>query len=242
MTPKPHIVVTGAAGGIGAALAAHFLSLNWSVTGVDLVPITLSQPGFYPQQADITDETAMEQTFDQAAKRAPIRAIIANAAVTDTAHRDTLQLPYQGWSRVMRVNVDGAFLTARAGARRMIPTGGGNIVFITSSLAFPENAQANDAPYCSSKAAVEMLARVMALELKNHGVNVNTLFPSAMIDTGFFAHWDQDRRADLAPATLLNEAAAYLADLPPGALSGHAVDQDRWDRDPAYRRNLETLS
>ena len=243
MSTKPHIVVTGAAGGIGAALATHFLSLDWTVTGMDLIPIDVRRPDFHPRQADVTDEDAMERIFDAAARTGPIRAVIVNAAVTDTAHHDTLRLPYRDWARVLRVNVDGAFLTARAGAQRMIPVGGGNIVFITSSLAFPDGAQTNDAPYCSSKAAVEMLARVMALELKTHGVNVNTLFPSAMIDTGFFAHWDRERRARaLAPATLLNDAAAYLADLPPGGPTGRSIDQDRWDRDPAYRDSLEGIS
>ena len=238
MSAERHIVITGAAGGIGAALAAHFLSLDWTVTAVDLEPINARQPGFNARQADVTDEAAMDRVFDEVAETGPISAVIVNAAVTDVAHRDTLRLPYADWAKVLRVNVDGAFLTARGGARRMVSTGGGNIILVTSSLAFLSDAKANDAPYCSSKAAVEMLARVMALELESHGVNVNTLFPSVMIDTGFFAHWDRERRAALAPATLLNETAAYLANLPPGRLTGQSLDQQRWDRDRAYRASL----
>ena len=118
-------------------------------------------------------------------------------------------------------------------------TGGGNIVFVTSSLARLSDAQAGDAPYCTSKAAIEMLTRVLAIELEPHRINVNTLFPSVIIDTGFFAHWPQAERAKLAPATLLNETATFLATLPAGAASGQSLDQQRWDEDPAYRAGWE---
>lgn len=239
MGAKPQIVITGAAGGIGAALARHFLANGCSVTGVDIAPIDQEGPDFFARIADVTDERAMEAVFDEMAGRGPLSAVIANAAVTDLAHRDTLDLPYADWSKVQRVNVDGAFITARGAARRMVHSGAGNIVFVTSSLAFLSDAKANDAPYCSSKAAIEMLARVMALELAPKGVNVNTLFPSAIIDTGFFAHWDEDQRATLAPATILNETAAFLASLAPGQLTGHSLDHARWDNDRAYRDSLE---
>lgn len=230
------VVITGAAGGIGAALSAHFLGLGHAVAGIDVAPFHAAQSGadgFLGLTADITDEPAMEAAFDRIAARGPIGAVIANAAVTDLAHHDSLSIPYANWARVLRVNVDGAFLTARTAARRMAA---GNLVFVTSSLALPEQAKANDAPYCASKAAVEMLARVMALELAPRGINVNTLYPSAIIDTGFFAHWPEDeRRRLLSPPGLLNAAAAHLANLPPGAATGRSLDHARWEADPAYR-------
>ena len=232
------VIVTGAAGGIGTALAEHFLSLGHPVTGVDLAafpPALSRRAGFTPRRADITHDAAMEEIFDEAAAAGPIRAVIANAAVTDPAHADILSLPYATWARVMRVNVDGAFVTARGGARRLAATGGGNIIFITSSLGRLSDAKANDAPYCTSKAALEMLARVMALELASAGINVNTLFPSVRIATGFFAHLDAAARAALAPPGILNDTAAFLARLPPGAATGRSLDQALWDADRSYR-------
>lgn len=237
-TSSERVIITGAAGGIGAALSAHFLSLGHEVTGVDIdaFPPALSQcDGFTAHCADVTDEPAMEAVFDAAAATGPIRTVIANAAVTDLDHADTLSLPYATWARVLEINVTGSFVTARTGARRMAASGGGNIVFVTSSLARLSDAKANDAPYCTSKAAVEMLARVMALELASTGINVNTLFPSAMIDTGFFARWDAAARAKLAAPGILNETAAFLAALAPGAATGRALDQARWVKDTAYR-------
>lgn len=238
-----HLVITGAAGGIGAALATHFVALGWRVTGIDVREVPLIDTTHGPAAglvADIADEDQIEAALNHAAQWAPIDAFIANAAVTDLDHHRAVDLPYETWLRVIRVNIDGAFLSARAAARRMRQTGGGNIVFVTSSLARLSNAQAGDAPYCTSKAAVEMLARVLAIELAEDGVNVNTLFPSAMIDTGFFAHWDADARAALAPPTILDETAAFLAALAPGAATGRSLDQQRWDTDPAYRATWET--
>lgn len=237
-----HIVITGTADGIGAALAGHFVDLGWRVNGIDLAPApaTLTQSDrFAAIRADITDEAAMRSAFERAARTAPIDAVIANAAVTDLDHHHVVDMPYDVWRMVLRVNVDGAFLTARSAARQMRDTGGGNIVFVTSSLARLADAQAGDAPYCTSKAAVEMLMRVLAIELAPFGINVNTVFPSVMIDTGFFAHWEAEKRAELAPPSILNDTAGFLAGLKPGAATGRSLDQQRWDDDPAYRRSWE---
>lgn len=229
------IVITGAAGGIGAALCDHFLSLGREVAGIDIRPIPAHRAtaaGFMGLSADITDESAIEHAFDSIAARGQIAAVIANAAITDLDHHETVAMPYATWAKVLRVNVDGAFLTGRAAARRMT---NGNIIFITSSLALLSQAKTNDGPYCTSKAAVEMLARVLAKELGDKGINVNTLYPSAIIDTGFFAHWPDEQRKALSPPSLLNATAAFLADLAPGAATGRSLDQDRWDKDDAYR-------
>jgi 3-oxoacyl-[acyl-carrier protein] reductase len=230
------VAITGAAGGIGAALARHFLAEGWAVAGIDRAefPADLAQAAAMRcLSADVTEEAAIEEAMGAAAADGPLHALIANAAVTDLDHHSALDMPYATWARVLRVNVDGAFLSARAAARRMGE--GGNIVFVTSSLARLSDAQAGDAPYCTSKAAVEMLARVLAIELAAVGINVNTLYPSAMIDTGFFEHWPEERRAALAAPSLLNATALHLAGLAPGAATGRSLDQERWDRDAAYR-------
>ncbi|MDB5524758.1 MAG: family NAD(P)-dependent oxidoreductase [Rhizobium sp.] len=232
-----HVVITGAAGGIGHALADGFLKEGWRVTGIDLEDAAIAHPNYLHRRADITDEPWLATVFAEAAARMAIDAVIANAAVTDKDHRPALELDYAVWQQVLRINVDGAFLTARTAARHM--PDGGNIMFVTSSLAFLEQAKANDAPYCASKSAVEMLMRILALELVPAGINVNSIFPSVKIDSGFFAHLDETERSDLARPDILNAAALFLASLEPGALTGVSVDQQRWDDDPDYRAMLE---
>lgn len=237
---RKHIVITGAAGGIGAALAAHFARNGWRVTAIDVAEMpSPERASITPFVADITDEAAMGDIFDKAASHAPIDAVIANAAVTDLDHSHVVDMPYEVWRKVLRVNIDGAFLTARGAARSMRRTGGGNLVFVTSSLARLSDAKAGDAPYCTSKAAVEMLARVLAIELAEDRINVNTLFPSTIIDTGFFAHWPEAERVKLAPPTILNETARFLATLPAGAATGRSLDQQRWEEDASYRKGWE---
>lgn len=233
-----HVLITGTGGGIGLSLVRAFVEAGWQVSGIDLTPAALEHPGYVHATCDITDAAAMARVFDAATARAPLRAVVANAAVTDMAHRTVLEQDYATWRNVLDVNVNGAFVTARAAARRLVPAGAGNITFITSSLAFLDQAKANDAPYCASKSAVEMLMRVLALELSGTGVNVNTLFPSTKIDTGFFTSVSAAEKAELDPPTILNKAALFLSGLAPGALSGHSLDQQRWDADTTYRTEM----
>ena len=233
-----HILITGSARGIGQALAHHFAGLGWLVSGVDLDEGAAASEGYRHFRADITDEAALSAAFDAAEARAPLDAVIANAALTDLDHRRAVDLDYAVWRRVLRVNVDGAFLTGRLAARMMAPRRQGNIVFVTSSLAFLDQAKAEDAPYCASKAAVEMFMRVLAKETAADGVNVNTLYPSVKIDTGFFAHLPDSERAELSRPDILDAPAVFLAELAPGALSGVSLDQQRWDDDAGYRSAL----
>lgn len=233
-----HILITGAARGIGRSLAEHFAAQGWIVSGVDLSEAGSTAPGYRHFRADITDEVALAAAFAAASERAPLDAVIGNAALTDLDHRRAADIDYAVWQRVLRVNVDGAFLTGRLAARLMAPRRKGNIIFVTSSLAFLDQAKADDAPYCASKAAVEMFSRVLAKELAEDGINVNTLFPSVKIDTGFFAHLPAPERAQLARPDILNAPAAFLAGLAPRTLSGISVDQQRWDEEPGYRDAL----
>ncbi len=235
---RRHIVITGAARGIGKALAERFLAEDWLVSGIDLGTAALADPAYRHAVADVTDELAFETALEEAWARAPVAAVIGSAALTDLAHRAAIDLPYADWQRILRVNIDGAFLTGRLAGRRMAAQGHGNIVFVTSSLAFLDQAKAEDAPYCTSKSGVEMLARVLALELGPKGVNVNTLFPSVKIDTGFFAHLSEIERAELAPPSILDSAALWLAGRTPGYHGPVSIDQERYDADPAYRASL----
>lgn len=232
-----HVVITGSASGIGRALTERFVAEGWTVTGIDRNAARPLAGAYKHLFADITDEVMIEGALKRAADLAPVDAVFSNAAVTDLDHKRVIDLSYAAWIKVIRVNVDGAFLTARAAARNM--PNGGNIVFVTSSLAFFSEAKANDAPYCTSKSAVEMLMRVLALELGDKGINVNTLFPSVRIRTGFFAHLPPAEQAELAPPGILDEAALFLAGLKPGHLTGHSLDQQRWDDDPAYCQSLK---
>lgn len=109
--------------------------------------------------------------------------IVPNAAIVSLVGlRD---LTPEQWSREMRVNLDGAFHMAQAGALRLLQQGKpGRIVFIGSWVAHAP--QTHIQAYCVTKAGVRMLCKVMALELAPHGILVNEVAPGN-VDAGLSA-------------------------------------------------------
>jgi NAD(P)-dependent dehydrogenase (short-subunit alcohol dehydrogenase family) len=232
------VLVTGAAGGIGAALVRHLASLGARVAALDRKPC-LDLPAELCLEADIADADAVAVAVARTTRAfGAIEALVNNAAVTDLRHHRVRDLPLATWDDVFRVNVRGSFVVTQAVLPHMLLRRTGNIVFVTSSLGQPRGGIEGDAVYSASKAAVEMLACVLAREVRGQGVNVNTVYPSVKVDTGFFAHLREAERAELAPPTLLNEPTAFLVGLPAGSLSGTSLSQQAWDDEPGYAAAL----
>ena len=102
-----------------------------------------------------------------------IDILVNNAAVLIKGM--VLDMPLADWDRHFEVNVRGYYLVSRAVAAKMIERKKGSIVNISSDLAF--RAIPAHAAYCTSKAAIIMLTRALALELGPHGIRVNTVAP-----------------------------------------------------------------
>jgi NAD(P)-dependent dehydrogenase (short-subunit alcohol dehydrogenase family) len=101
-----------------------------------------------------------------------------------------LDLTYDQWREVVTVDLDAPFLCAQRAARRMVAAGrGGRIVNITSiHERYP---RVGNAPYCAAKGGLGMLTKVMALELGEHGITVNSVGPGE-IATAMTGQEDQD--------------------------------------------------
>ena len=97
--------------------------------------------------------------------------------VAGTGHMDTvLELPFDRWRRVLATDLDGPFLCAQAAARILVEAGrGGRIVNVTS--VHEHLPRLGAAAYCSAKAGLGMLTKVLALELGEHGITVNSVAP-----------------------------------------------------------------
>ncbi len=199
MTPtRPgHALVTGAASGIGAAVARRFATDGWSVTGVDVQRESLDRvlaqvhggadtdaegtadrtAGRTVQGivADLADPDAPEQAVDDAwARFGPIDAVVNAAGIYPA--RGFLDLDVDLWDRVQAVNVRAPMLTTRAFAARATTAGRtGSVVMISSGAAL--RARPGAAHYCTSKAAVEMLTKAAAVELGAAGIRVNAVSP-----------------------------------------------------------------
>lgn len=140
--------------------------------------------------ADVTDEAALAAAYDAAeAAFGRVETVIANAGMN--VEGPALDIEVDALDRVMAVNVRGAFLTMREGARRMIAGGSaergdGRIVAISSITA--QSVSPGLSLYSASKAAVLQLSRVLARDWANKGVNVNVLCPG-YIETDLNADW-----------------------------------------------------
>lgn len=168
-------LVTGAARGIGLAVGRAMAAQGARVVlaDLDLAATEAAARGFAEGVAlDVTSEEATEALLDRLAAegRAP-DVVVPNAGILHLEAVETF--PLDRWEAVLRVNLTGAFLTARAAARRMGP--GGRII-LTSSL-FGLRAGAQNAAYAASKFGMVGLVQSMAADLAPRGILVNAVAP-----------------------------------------------------------------
>jgi NAD(P)-dependent dehydrogenase (short-subunit alcohol dehydrogenase family) len=170
------MLVTGGAGGLGAAIASAAVAAGYRVGVVDLVEAP-SAPGIEAHVASILDERAVEQLLDEFGVP---DVVVNNAGIVRFGPLVSLDL--DDFRAVVDVNLVGTFIVARAAARRWIEADQpGVIVNVTSinGVAAGPNAGA----YGASKAAVALLTAQMALEWGRHNIRVNAVAPG-LIDAG----------------------------------------------------------
>ncbi|WP_433259789.1 2,3-dihydro-2,3-dihydroxybenzoate dehydrogenase (plasmid) [Streptosporangium sp. CA-135522] len=206
-------VVTGAAGGIGAATCTALIAAGATVAALDLHPDQLQQmaadlPGAQPYQVDVSDERAVAAAIDAVEHEVgPIGILVNVAGILRTA--SALDLGVDDWHRILAVNAGGVFHATRAVARRMIPRGRGNIVTVASNAAGVP--RVGMAAYAASKAAASMFTRCVGLELARYGIRCNVVSPGST---------DTAMQAGLDPrAVLEGELASYRVGIPLGRLA-----------------------
>lgn len=192
-------LVTGASSGIGARLARQLAAAGAKVglaaRRADRLADLLAEIDAAGGQAlaidmDVTEEASVIAGYDALeAAFGPADTVYANAGMN--LEGLALDLPATDFDRVFAVNTRGVFLTAREGARRMIRAGSkesrrGRIVLTASMGA--HKVLPGLAAYCASKAATDHLARVLAREWANQGINVNSVRPG-YLETDLNADW-----------------------------------------------------
>lgn len=172
------VIVTGAAGAIGAAVSAGLRSRGARVTAVDtdraaLDAVGASDDGFLPVVADVADEDDCRRYVDATRARwGRVDGFFNNAGIIgDIAPLD--QLPTDVFDRVMAVNVRGVFLGLKHVLAAMAE---GGAIVNTASVAGVVGA-AGLGPYVASKHAVIGLTRTAALEAAGRGIRVNAVLP-----------------------------------------------------------------
>jgi len=201
------VLVTGGAGGIGAATAARFLRDGACVVLADRDGAALEEvrAGFARQYGkdvvraavcDVTSEDQVKAAFDVAAREfGGLDVLVANAGIASSAPIEDTTVAL--WRKNYDVLAEGYFLTARAAwplLKGMNQQGGSAIVFIGSKNGVA--AAAGASAYASAKAAANHLARCLALEGAPHGIRVNVVNPDAVIRGSRI--WDGDWRKERA--------------------------------------------
>ena len=181
-------IVTGAAGGIGRAIADLYLreGANVVITGrrVDVLNAAaaeldaLGDATCLAIPGDQSDEATVDALVAQTVDHFGQLDILVNNAATTGAIGKIWDLDLAGWQETLDINLTGPWLCTRAAARVMLPRKEGKIIFISSVTG--KRPLATRTPYASTKMGLIGLARTAALELGEHNINVNVISPGAV--------------------------------------------------------------
>lgn len=194
-------IVTGGDTGIGEAIATRFAEEGAEVVidyHGDAAPansLVRQIENFGGRAYAIAGDVSNPADVDDMMKRAVAHFgrldVLVNNAGLEEKH-PFLEMPFEVWTKVLGVNLTGAWLCSQAAAKQMIrqKTGGRilNISSVHEELAMPTNA-----PYCASKGGIRMLMRTIAVELAPHGITVNDVCPGA-VDTPMDARLKNDKK------------------------------------------------
>ena len=172
-------VITGVAGGIGAATAALFTREGGRVVGVDLVE---HSTGELALQADLVDKDAVRSVYARARDElGRVDVLFNNAGISPSDDASVLDTTLEAWERVQAVNLRSVFLCCKHGIPHLLDAGGGSVIN-TASFVAVLGAATSQISYTASKGGVLALSRELGIEFARRGVRVNALCPGP-VDT-----------------------------------------------------------
>ncbi|MCB1735006.1 MAG: bifunctional aldolase/short-chain dehydrogenase [Gammaproteobacteria bacterium] len=181
-------LVTGAASGIGRACVESLLKRGAAVVGLDLNPEIINllpRSDFLGVRCDVTDMTAIQAALESAVRRfGGLDMVVLNAGMFPGG-RAVAELDDELWRKVMAVNLDANLSVLRESypLLKLAPNKGRVAVVGSKNVPAPGPGAA---AYSASKAALNQLIRVSALEWAKDGIRINSVHPDAVFDTGLW--------------------------------------------------------
>ena len=176
-----HIVVTGAASGVGRALCTRFAQLDASVRGIDINKTQLEElagvlgKNFVPVICDVANWAEVAKVFE---KFPPTDVLVNSAGISGKTNLKSDETDPSDVERVFRINFFGSYHTSKAVLPQMVRRGYGRLLHIASIAGKEGNA--GMIAYSASKAAVIGMTKVQGKEAAGTGVTVNALAPAVI--------------------------------------------------------------
>lgn len=179
-------IITGAAQGLGYAIAQAYVAQGMCVALMDVQADRLHAAArqlggdVLPLVADLSDAQATQDAAQQAlAHYGMPRILVHNAAIL--INRPLLDIRLEDWQREVNVGIQAAFLLTQAVWPHMIQAGKGSIVYVSSQSGI--KGFMDESPYCTAKHGLEGFMKCMAMEGEAHNIAVNTVTPGMYMHT-----------------------------------------------------------
>ena len=234
------VIVTGAASGIGREIALQIARAGANVVVADInmerketvAHINNNDGRAIAVEVDVCDPASVENLITKTEQQfSPVDIFIHCAGIG--IEKPFLETSLDDWNRVINVDLTGSFLCCRAAARAMVKNNWGRLITLASTAGI--RGGYNRAAYGAAKAGVINLTKVMAVELAQYGITVNSLAPGA-IETEMASkmHTDETRKiyTDSIPASRYGSpsetaaAALFLASDQAAYINGHILAVD----------------
>jgi NAD(P)-dependent dehydrogenase (short-subunit alcohol dehydrogenase family) len=204
-------VITGAGGAFGRAIARGFASVGARVFLTDLEPHRLQETAALVQADGGVCATAVCDTGSNADVDAAFAQLDRDFGQVDVLVNNAGGNPMQGrpevfpleiWEQVLRTNLTGYFLNARAAGSRMVAQGRGGSIVNVSSIASESSLGRGNLAYGASKSGVNQLTRELAVEWAHHRIRVNGIQPCQFLNEGWRSAVADPGRAPLVQRVL----------------------------------------
>lgn len=223
------VMVTGAAGNLGAAVAASFSALGARLAlldhsaerlartrdDLDLPSTTLLLP------TDLTSASSVSAAVDRTVAMFSRIDVLANVAGGFTMGPALHETADEDWERMLQLNLRSVFNCCRAVVPHMLRRGGGRIVNVSARAALEGKARMG--PYCASKAAVLTLTESLAAEHKLDGINVNCILPGTIDTPQNRAAMPEADFSRWVPPAALADVVVFLSSEASRAVTGAAI-------------------